>query len=133
MFVRGADGTDFTRRVPTAQDITPWGTTSDQGCYLGTVATDPSATGIVYVGGNQNLWQSRDGGGNWRIIGTLGGVAITSVAPTNGNNVVAAVGQKVWVSTNALAASRRHIRRHHADPAEPQRRCGRLSIPTIPR
>jgi photosystem II stability/assembly factor-like uncharacterized protein len=105
VFVSGADGSDFNPTVPTSQDITPWGTTTDQGCYLGTVATDPSATGIVYVGGNQNLWQSRDGGGSWRIIGTLGGVAITSVAPTNGNNVVAAVGQKVWVSTNALAAS----------------------------
>src|SRR5207248_1842566 len=48
---------------------------------------------------------STPAGPNWRIIGTLGGVAITSVAPTDGNNVVAAVGTQVWVSTNALAAT----------------------------
>lgn len=107
VFVSGKDGTDFSPTVPTPQDITPWGTTSDQGCYLGTVTTDPGAAGIVYVGGNQNLWQNRSGGaaGNWRIVGTLGGVATASVAPTNGNNVAAAVGTRVWVSTNALAAT----------------------------
>ena len=105
VFVSGADGSDFPSTVPAAQDITPWGTTSDQGCYLGTVATDPSAAGIVYAGGNQNLWQSQNGGTSWRKIGALGGVAITSVAPTNGNNVVAGVGNRVWVSTNALAAT----------------------------
>lgn len=101
LFVSGSDGSDFN----TAQDITPWGTTSDQGCYLAPVTSDPSATGIVYVGGNQNLWQTRNGGTNWRIIGTLGGVATPAVAPTNSNNVAAAVGNQVWVTTNALATT----------------------------
>jgi hypothetical protein len=107
LFVSGADGSDFSPTVPSAQDITPWGTTSDQGCYLATVATDPSATGTVYVGGNQSLWRSLAGGtaGNWLAIGALGGVATASVAPSNGNNVAAAVGTQVWVSTNALAAT----------------------------
>lgn len=107
LFASNADGSDFAPTVPSAQDITPWGTTSDQGCYLGTVATDPSATGIVYVGGSQSLWQSQSGGaaGSWRAIGALGGVVTTSVAPSNGNNVAAAVGSQVWLSTNALAAT----------------------------
>jgi photosystem II stability/assembly factor-like uncharacterized protein len=101
VFVSTADGTDFPPTVPSAQDITPWGTASDAGCYLASIATDPSAAGIVYVSGNQNLWQSRDGGSTWRNIGPVPGV--TAVAPTNGNNVVVAVGTRVFVSTNALA------------------------------
>jgi hypothetical protein len=110
VFVSTNDGANLPPTVPTVgqafPDVTPWfGAASDQGCYLGTLATDPSAAGIVYAGGSQNLWQSRDGAATWRIIGTLGGVATTSVAPTNGNNVVAAVGPRVWVSTNALAAT----------------------------
>jgi hypothetical protein len=103
VFVSTADGTDFPPTVPSGQEITPWGTTSDQGCYLAQITTDPSAAGIVYVSGNQNLWQSRDGGSTWRNLGAFPGVA--SVAPASGNNVVVAVGQQVFVSTNALAAT----------------------------
>ena len=83
--------------------MTPWGTTSDQGCYLATVACDPSAAGRVYVSGNQNLWQSQDGGNNWRNIGAFPGNV--SVSPSNGNNAVVAAGTQVFVSTNALAAT----------------------------
>ena len=54
------------------------------------------------MGGNQNLWQTRDGGISWRILTALS-TAIVAVAPTNGNNVAAAVGGQVWLSTNALA------------------------------
>ena len=103
VFVSTADGTDFPPFVPSGQDITPWGTTSDAGCYLASITTDPSAAGIVYVSGNQNLWQSQDGGSSWRNIGAFPG--IPSVAPTNGNNVVVASGTQVFVSTNALAAT----------------------------
>jgi hypothetical protein len=84
-------------------DITPWGTATDAGCYLAPVGTDPSAAGIVYVGGSQNLWQSRDGGTTWRNLGPFPGNS--SVAPSNSNNVVVAVGGRVFVSTNALAAT----------------------------
>jgi hypothetical protein len=36
-------------------DITPWGnTTSDAGCYLAPITTDPSA-GIVYASGSRVL------------------------------------------------------------------------------
>lgn len=86
-------------------EVTPWGTATDAGCYLSPVATDPSAAGIVYVGGSENLWQSRDGGNNWRIIGGFPGVGNPAVARTNGNNIVVAVGTQVFVSTNALAAT----------------------------
>lgn len=84
-------------------EVTPWGTTTDQGCYLSTVACDPGAAGRVYVSGNQNLWQSQNGGGSWRNIGAFPGNI--SVAPTNGNNLVVSRGNRVFVSTNALAAT----------------------------
>jgi hypothetical protein len=84
-------------------EVTPWGTTSDAGCYLSPVATDPSTGGIVYVSGNQNLWQSQDGGGTWRIVGSFAGAGQVSVAPTDGNRVVVAVGRRVFVSSDALA------------------------------
>jgi HYDIN/CFA65/VesB-like, Ig-like domain len=84
-------------------EVTPWGTTSDAGCYLATVACDPSVAGRVYVSGNQNLWQSQDGGNNWRNLGAFPGNV--AVSPTNGNNVVVASGTQVFVSTNALAST----------------------------
>jgi hypothetical protein len=88
---------------PFANEVTPWGTTTDAGCYLAPITCDPSAAGIVYASGNQNLWQSQDAGNNWRNIGPVPGNA--SVAPSNGNNVVVAVGSQVFVTTNALAAT----------------------------
>jgi hypothetical protein len=93
------DGASF----PT--EITPWGTASDAGCYLGPLATDPSAGGILYASGSQNLWQSRDGGGTWRILSPFTGTGDVDVARTNGNHVVIGVGNRVFVSTNALAAT----------------------------
>ena len=84
-------------------EITPWGTTSDAGCYLAWITTDPSAAGTVYVSGNQNMWQSQNAGGAWRNLGAFPGVP--AVAPTNRNNVVIASGTQVWVTTNALAAT----------------------------
>jgi hypothetical protein len=86
-------------------EITPWTTATDTGCYLAPVTTDPTTGGIVYVSGSQNLWQSQNGGGSWRIIGSFAGTGNVEVAPSNGNNVVIAVGTRVFVSTNALAAS----------------------------
>ncbi len=105
VWVSNADGTDFSPTVPSTQDITPWGTTSDQACGLFPITTDPSAAGIIYVSGNQNLWQSRDGGATWRILSPFSGTGNIDVARTNGNNVVIAVGNQVFVSTNALAAT----------------------------
>jgi hypothetical protein len=111
VFVSTTDGTDLPPTVPTFgqafPDVTPWfGAATDQGCYLASVATDPSAAGIVYVAGNQNLWQSRNGGNTWNNIGaipTFGLItARVSVAPSNGNNIVVAAGNQVFVSTNAL-------------------------------
>jgi hypothetical protein len=93
------DGASF----PT--EITPWGTTSDSGCYLAPITTDPSTGDIVYVSGSQNLWQSTDGGGTWRILSPFPGTGNIDVAAANGNNVVIAVGNQVFVSTNALATT----------------------------
>lgn len=95
--------TDDGATFPT--EITPWGTTSDAGCYLGPLATDPSAAGILYASGRQNLWQSRDGGGTWRILSPFATTGNVDVARTNGNNVVIGVGNQVFVSTNVLAAT----------------------------
>ncbi len=81
----------------------PW-TSADTGGFLLTqIAADPSASGIVYASGLQNLWQLRAGA--WRKIATLGTSGNVDVAPTNGNNVVIAAGSQVWVSTNALAST----------------------------
>ncbi len=110
-------------------DITPWGTTSDAGCYLAWITTDPNAAGTVYVSGNQNMWQSQTAGGAWRNLGAFPGVP--AVAPTNGNNVVIASGTQVWVTTNALAATgvtftnitrnlpNRNVLRAAFDPVDP--------------
>ncbi|HEY6313755.1 MAG TPA: choice-of-anchor D domain-containing protein [Streptosporangiaceae bacterium] len=80
----------------------PWNTSVDTGNFLlNQVAADPSAQGILYVSGNQNLWQLL--GGTWRIIAALGSTGNVDVAPTNGNHVVIGAGSQVYVSTNALA------------------------------
>ncbi len=90
-------------------DVTPWPNTgTEAGYYLASLAADPSAAGIIYAASNQNLWQTRDGGGTWRTITSIPSGFITAtvaVAPTNGNNVVVANGGQVLVSTNALAAT----------------------------
>jgi hypothetical protein len=59
----------------------------------------------LYASGSQNLWQSRDGGGTWRILSPFPGTGDVDVARTNGNHVVIGVGNRVFVSTNALAAT----------------------------
>ncbi|WP_433379270.1 choice-of-anchor D domain-containing protein [Actinoplanes sp. CA-142083] len=111
-------------------EVTPWGTTSDAGCYLSPIATDPGAADTVYVSGNQNLWQSQDAGGTWRIVGSFAGVAEPAVAPTDSGSVVVAVGRRVFVSTDALAAGptftditrnlpSRAVLRAEFDPADP--------------
>ncbi|MBV9015147.1 MAG: hypothetical protein JO058_05775, partial [Alphaproteobacteria bacterium] len=114
-------------------NITPWTTTTDVGFFLAPIATDPSTAGIVYVSGNQNLWQSQNATAatpTWRIIGSFGGAGNVDVAPANGNNVVIAVGTQVLVSTNALAATvtftnitrnlpGRNVARAMFDPADP--------------
>jgi photosystem II stability/assembly factor-like uncharacterized protein len=83
--------------------ITPPFTPPDQGVYLAAVASDPSQGNVVYASGKQNLWQSTDGGATWPNQFPIPGAANeVDVAPTNGNNVVVAVGGRVFVSTNAL-------------------------------
>jgi protein involved in polysaccharide export with SLBB domain len=111
--------------------ITPWTTATDAGCYLAPIATDPSNGGVVYVSGSQNLWQSQNSGGSWRIIGSFTSTGAVDVAPADGNNVAIAVGQQVFVSTNALATTGvsftnitrdlpgRAVTRARFDPADP--------------
>ena len=80
------------------------GTATDAGCYLAPIATDPSSGGTVYVSGSQNLWQSQDGGttgASWAVYAA----GRSNVATADSNNVVIAVGTKVFVTTNALAAA----------------------------
>jgi photosystem II stability/assembly factor-like uncharacterized protein len=84
--------------------LTPPWTPADTGGFLLTqIAADPSASGIIYASGLQNLWQRT--GGAWRKILSPGTSGNVDVAPTNGNNVVIAAGNQVWISTNALAAT----------------------------
>jgi len=92
------DGTSF------GSILTPPWTSADTGGFLLTpLAADPSASGILYASGLQNLWQRI--GGSWRIITTPGTSGNVDIAPTNGNNVVIAAGSQVYVSTNAQAAT----------------------------
>ena len=96
------DGATFPFAPNPLTAITPWTTATDVGCYLAPVTTDPSRAGVVYVSGSQNLWQSQDGGNSWRILSPFNGTGNVDVAPANGNNVVIAVRNQVFVSTNAL-------------------------------
>jgi hypothetical protein len=105
VFVSTLDATDLSPTVPSAQDITPWGTTSDQSSGVFPITTSPTNAGHVYVSGNQNLWQTTDGGSNWRIIRAFGRTGDVDVAAANANFVVIGVGNQVFVSTNALAAT----------------------------
>jgi photosystem II stability/assembly factor-like uncharacterized protein len=78
---------------------------TDRGNYHAMIATDPNpqAGGTVYVSGNQNLWQSFDGGDNWRIITPISGSCdCIDVARGNSSYVVIAIDAKIYVSTNAL-------------------------------
>ena len=105
VFFSNVDGTDFPSTVPSSQDISPYGTTSDQGCGIFPITTDPSNAGHVYVSGPQNLWQTQDGGSTWRKLAGFPGSGDVDVAAADGNNVVIAVGGQVFVTTNALATS----------------------------
>lgn len=105
VFFSNVDGTDFPPTVPSGQEITPYGTTSDQGCGIFPITTDPTNAGHVYVSGPQNLWQTQDAGSTWRKLGGFPGTGDADVAAANGNNVVIAVGGQVFVTTNALATS----------------------------
>ncbi|HEX7359966.1 MAG TPA: choice-of-anchor D domain-containing protein [Bryobacteraceae bacterium] len=99
IFRSGNDGDSYA-------GITPPFAPPEQGTYLAAVAGDPSTGNAVYASGSQNLWQSTDGGATWPNHFPLPGPANgVDVAPTNGNNVAAAVGGQVFVSTDALAAS----------------------------
>lgn len=83
--------------------ITPPFPPPEQGVYLAAVASDPSKGNVVYASGSQNLWQSTDGGATWPNHFPIPGAANeVDVAPTDGNNVVVAVGGQVFVSTDAL-------------------------------
>ncbi|HEX5301209.1 MAG TPA: choice-of-anchor D domain-containing protein [Streptosporangiaceae bacterium] len=99
IFRSSNDGASY----PTA--ITPWGTTSDQGAFITSIATRPGTAGTVYACGPQNLWQSLDSGSTWRIVDSQGGPGDIAVSPTDGNYVVHAVGRRVFLSTNALAST----------------------------
>jgi hypothetical protein len=82
----------------------PWTSVDTGGFFLTPLAADPSASGVLYASGLQNLWQLPPGA-SWRIVAALGNSGNVEVAPTNGNNVVIAAGSQVWVTTNALAAT----------------------------
>jgi Protein of unknown function (DUF1573)/Abnormal spindle-like microcephaly-assoc'd, ASPM-SPD-2-Hydin len=87
--------------------ITPPWSPAENGTYpyFAAVATDPNAAGGVYASSNQNLWQSTTGGAAWPNKAAIPGAANDAhVAPANSNNLVVAVGGKVFVSTNALGA-----------------------------
>jgi hypothetical protein len=72
---------------------------------LSPVATDPSTGNVVYVSGATRLWRSSDGGATWpKSFPFVGPANHVAVAPTNGNNVVVALGSQVFVSTNASGA-----------------------------
>ena len=87
-------------------DITPWDTTTDAGMSLAVIATDPNNGGVVYVSGSQNLYQSFNGGNTWRIITPVASSCDSvDVARGNPNNIVIAIDDQVFVSTNVLAST----------------------------
>ena len=74
--------------------------------YLAVIATDPNNGGVVYVSGSQNLYQSFNGGNTWRIITPVASSCDSiDVARGNPNNIVIAIDDQVFVSTNVLAST----------------------------
>jgi protein involved in polysaccharide export with SLBB domain len=87
----------------------PW-LPSENKTYLAAVATDPNNGGGVYASSNQNLWQSTDGGTTWPNKVAIPGTATdVDIAPVNSNNLVVAVGTRVFVSTDALVPGGLHL------------------------
>ncbi len=88
----------------------PW-PASEHKTYLAAVATDPNNGGGVYASSNQNLWQSTDGGSTWPNKVAIPGTAThVDIAPANSNNLVVAVGTKVFVSIDALVPGGLHLK-----------------------
>lgn len=83
----------------------PWTGSEAGGSYLNSLAVDPSNTGIVYVTGNTNLWQTQDATATWTAIAAPGAPGVVAVAPSDGNYVAVTGGSQVFVSQNALATS----------------------------
>ena len=121
------DGLTFT-------EITPWKNdpSTDPGQYIASIASDPNTSGIVYVSGSRNLYQSFNKGSTWRPITSFStSCDDIDVARDNGNNVVIAIDSQVFVSTNALAESgvtftditknlpKRFVTRVRFDPIDP--------------
>jgi hypothetical protein len=97
---------DFTANLPDAQ----------VSIFVNRFAVDPNNGGYLYVGGSGgqpgtpvpgDVLQSRDGAGSFRALGVNAPGFITSmdVAPGDSSHVVAASGNQVFVSTNALAST----------------------------
>lgn len=99
IFMSNDSGTTFA--AVAAAGVPP----GELGIFGNQINIDPSNAGFIYLSGSaSSVFQSTDAGANFRNIGNLGGgIGETDVAPANANNVVAAVGAQVWVSTNALA------------------------------
>ena len=83
----------------------PWSGADAAGDYLNSFAVDPSNTGVVYITGNTNLWQSRDASANWTTSLRPARAGVVAVAPSDGNYVAVSGGSQVFVSQNALATS----------------------------
>lgn len=80
----------------------PW-LPAENNTYLAAVATDPNNAGGLYASSNQNLWQSTDGGSTWpNKVAIPSSATDADIAPADSNNLVVAVGTRVFVSTNAL-------------------------------
>lgn len=83
----------------------PWTGSEASGSYLNSLAVDPSNTGVVYVTGDTNLWQSKDATATWTAPGAPGAAGVVAVAPSDGNYVAVTGGSQVFVAQNALAAT----------------------------
>jgi len=111
----------------------PWSGGDAAGDYINSFAVDPSNTGVVYITGKTNLWQSKDATATWTNIASPGSPGVVAVAPTNGNFIAVAGGSRVLVSQNALASSgvsfvditrnlpSRSVTRIEFDPNDPTR------------
>ena len=83
----------------------PWTGTEASGNYLNSLTVDPSNTGVVYITGDTNLWQSQDATATWTAIAAPGAAGVVAVAPSDGNYVAVTGGSQVFVSQNALATT----------------------------
>ena len=107
------EGVSWTK-LPLPQDAIP--DDCDICVPVHVLAVDPQRPNAIYIGGTSGLWKSTDDGASWNMV-TPGppslflspgflwpGIGALVIDPQNSNNVYAAIGNRVFRSTDGAAS-----------------------------